>query len=64
MARPKQFHGSNVGVKLPRELDLMLRAAALDSGRTLSDLIRETLAQRWGKARKPQEIRHGETAAK
>jgi len=59
MARPKMFHGSNVGVKLPRDIDLRLRAAALDSGRTLSDLIRETLAQTWG-----QGMRTGETKGK
>ncbi|MGD0971255.1 MAG: ribbon-helix-helix protein, CopG family [Desulfobaccales bacterium] len=55
MGRPKIFHGSNVGVKLPKDVDTRLRAAALETGRTLSDLIRETLAQTWGKGRpRPQ----------
>jgi hypothetical protein len=61
MARPKMFHGSNVGVKLPQDIDLRLRAAALDSGRTLSDLIRETLAQTWGRG---QGMQTGETKSK
>jgi hypothetical protein len=57
MARPKIFHGSNVGLRLPRDIDLRLRAESLASGRTLSDLIRETLAQTWGARQKKQEIR-------
>jgi len=57
MARPKKFYGGNIGVRLPRDIDLGLRVASLQSGRTLSDLIRETLAQTWGKGRKPQEMR-------
>ena len=60
MARPKLFFGSNVGLRLPREIDLRLRAASLETGRTLSDLIRETLAQTWGKGKKGQEIRVGQ----
>jgi hypothetical protein len=49
MARPKVFHGGNVGVRLPKDIDLLLRAKSLATGRTLSDLIRETLARAWGK---------------
>ena len=60
MARPKIFHGSNVGVKLPRDVDLRLRAASLKTGKTLSDLIRETLIPVWGKNQKPQEMRAGQ----
>lgn len=57
MARPKMFHGGNVGVRLPRDIDLRLRAAALETGRSLSDLIRETLAQTWGRVQNPRELR-------
>jgi hypothetical protein len=60
MARPKIFHGSNVGLKLPKDIDVRLRAASLETGRTLSDLIRETLAPTWGKVQNPQEIRTGQ----
>lgn len=56
MARPKIFHGSNVGLKLPRDIDLRLRAASLETGRSLSDLIRETLAATWGKVQNPREV--------
>jgi hypothetical protein len=59
MARPKVFHGGNVGVRLPKDVDLRLRATALETGRSLSDLIRETLAQAWGKGHKVQEIGQG-----
>jgi hypothetical protein len=57
MARPKVFHGGNVGVRLPRDVDLRLRAAAIETGKTLSDLIRETLAMTWGAKQKAQEMR-------
>lgn len=60
MARPKVFHGGNVGLRLPKDIDLRLRAAALETGRSLSDLIRESLAQTWGEGRKAQEIRTGQ----
>lgn len=60
MARPKIFHGGNVGVRLPRDIDVCLRATALQTGRSLSDLIRETLAQTWGKVQKPRELRTGQ----
>jgi predicted HicB family RNase H-like nuclease len=60
MARPKRFHGGNVGVRLPKDVDLCLRAASLSTGKSLSDLIRETLAQTWGKGHKAQEIRTGQ----
>lgn len=60
MARPKQFHGGNIGVRLPRDIDLMLRAKALETGRSLSDLIRETLAPTWGKRQKAQEMHPGQ----
>lgn len=59
MARPKVFHGGNVGVRLPKDVDIRLRAAALETGKTLSDLIRETLAQTWGAGQKAQEMRAG-----
>lgn len=59
MARPKIFHGGNVGVRLPKDVDIRLRAAALETGKTLSDLIRETLAQTWGAGQKAQEMRAG-----
>ena len=56
MARPKIFHGGYVGLRLPRDIDLRLRAAALESGKSLSDLIRETLAPVWGKIQKAQNV--------
>jgi len=59
MARPKVFHGGNVGVRLPRDVDLRLRAAALETGKSLSDLIRETLALTWGAKQKGQEVKAG-----
>lgn len=59
MARPKVFNGGNVGVRLPRDIDQRLRAASLETGRSLSDLIRETLAETWGKGRTGREIRTG-----
>ena len=58
MARPKKFHGGNVGVRLPKDIDLRLRAAALETGRSLSDLIRETLAQSWGRPQNPPQEMH------
>jgi len=60
MGRPKIFHGGNVGVRLPRDIDLRLRAASLETGRSLSDLIRETLARTWGKMQKAQELKNGQ----
>ncbi len=63
MARPKILHGGNVGVRLPRDIDLCLRAASLETGKSLSDLIRETLARTWGKGQKAQEIRAGQSHA-
>lgn len=60
MARPKVFHGGNMGVRLPRDIDLRLRAASLETGKSLSDLIRECLAQTWGKVQKTQETRTGQ----
>jgi len=60
MARPKIFFGSNVGLRLPKDVDLRLRAASLETGKSLSDLIRETLTPVWGKAQKAQEIRTGQ----
>lgn len=60
MGRPKMFHGSNVGLRLPKDMDLRLRAAAIETGKSLSDLIRETLAPAWGKGKKSQEIRTGQ----
>jgi hypothetical protein len=47
MARPKVFHGGMVGLKLPEDINIRLRAAALETGKTLSELIRETLAPVW-----------------
>ncbi len=55
MARPKIFHGTCVGIKLPKDVDTRVRAAALKSGKTISDIVRETLAQAWGKP-KGQEL--------
>ena len=55
MARPKIFHGGNVGVRLPKDIDLRLRAASLETGKSLSELIRTTLAQTWSKGQKIQE---------
>jgi hypothetical protein len=60
MARPKIYHGGNVGVRLPKDIDLCLRAASLSTGRSLSDLIRETLAQTWGRGQKVQEMQNGQ----
>lgn len=64
MARPKLFHGGNIGVRLPRDIDLCLRAAALRTGKSLSELIGETLATTWGEGQKAQETRIGGVAAK
>jgi hypothetical protein len=61
MARPKLFHGGPVGVRLPKEIDLRLRTAALETGKSLSDLIRETLGPVWGKG---QGMGTGETKSK
>jgi hypothetical protein len=58
MARPKIFHGGNIGVRLPRDVDLRLRAAALETGRSLSDLIRETLVPVWGRPLKAPVDKH------
>ncbi len=60
MARPKEFHGGNMGVRLPKDIDQRLREASLETGRSLSDLIRETLSQTWGEGQKAQEIRTGQ----
>jgi hypothetical protein len=60
MARPKIYHGGNVGVRLPKDIDLCLRAASLSTGRSLSDLILETLAQTWGRGQKVQEMQNGQ----
>jgi hypothetical protein len=52
--RPKIYHGSTIGVKLPRDVDLCLRAEALKTGKSISELVRETLAS-WGKGQpRPQ----------
>jgi len=64
MARPKLFHGGPVGVRLPKDIDLRLRAAAFETGLTLSDLIRETLAPIWGSGQKTREAKTGEATAK
>jgi len=56
MARPKIFCGGPIGVRLPRDIDLRLRAASLETGRSLSDLVRETLAASWGKGKKAKEV--------
>jgi hypothetical protein len=58
MARPKIFNGSTVGLRLPKDIDLCLRAAAVESGRSISELVRETLSQSWGKEKKNQEARN------
>jgi hypothetical protein len=60
MGRPKIFHGSNVGLRLPKDIDLRLRAKSLETGRTLSDLIREALGEVWRKGQKGQEMRTGQ----
>ena len=60
MARPKMFHGGNVGVRLPKDVDIRLRAASLETGRSLSDLIRETLILTYGKGQKVHEMRTGQ----
>lgn len=57
MARPKVFFGSNVGLKLTKDIDLRFRTASSETGKSLSDLIRETLAPTWGKGKKSQEIK-------
>jgi hypothetical protein len=53
MGQPKLFHGF-IGVKLPADINLRLRAASLETGKSLSDLIRETLTPMWGKASRAQ----------
>lgn len=49
-----------MGVRLPKDIDLRLRAAALETGKSLSELIRETLAPTWGKGQKVHEMRTGQ----
>jgi hypothetical protein len=58
VARPKMFHGGNVGVRLPKEVDIRLRATSLETGRSLADLIREALMQDYGA--KAKEARAGQ----
>lgn len=48
MAAPKKY-GSQVALHLPAELNQSIRAAAAATGKTLSDVIRESLQIIWGK---------------
>lgn len=59
MPRPKIFEGGYLGLRLPKDMDLRLRAAALETGRSLSDLARETLARTWGA--RPREDREAQS---
>ncbi len=61
MSAKKRFEGGYVGVKLPQDVNTRLRAASLETGRTLSDLIRETLAQTWGKGQPGHRQRRNKT---
>ena len=55
MARPKIYHGM-IGVYLPEELDTALRVAAKVTGKSLSDLVRESLCKAWGVGQEPREM--------
>jgi hypothetical protein len=58
--RPKIYHGSTIGLRLPRDIDLLIRAKSLESGRSLSELVRESLIATWRKGQKGQETRTGQ----
>jgi predicted DNA-binding protein len=60
VARPKIYYGGNVGVRLSRELDIRLRAASLESGRSLADIIREALMKNFEKTQNHREMRSGQ----
>ena len=47
MARPKKFHGGMIGLKLPAEINIRLRVEAKETGKTLSQIVREILEARW-----------------
>jgi hypothetical protein len=53
--RPKTYGGTQIGVKLPSLVDIRIRAAAQQSGRPLSAIVRDTLIEKWG---------HGKDATK
>jgi predicted DNA-binding protein len=48
MAMKKVYKGGLVGVRISEEINSRIRKEAVETGRTLSDLVRETLSQKWG----------------
>ena len=46
--RPKTYAVKQIGVKLPGLVDIRIRSEALKSGRTISELVRDTLVEKWG----------------
>jgi hypothetical protein len=53
--RPKTYGGTQVGIRLNAMLDLRIRSEAQRSGRTISQLVRDTLLEKWGdEAKEPQ----------
>lgn len=54
MARPKLFNPL-IGVKLQPELDGRVRAAAVNAGIGLSELVRISLASIWGDGTKQEQ---------
>jgi hypothetical protein len=46
--RPKTYAGTQIGVLLPGLVDIRIRSEAQKSGRTISELVRSTLVEKWG----------------
>lgn len=46
--RPKTFGGTQIGVRLPGLVDIRIRSEAERSGRTISEIVRQTLISKWG----------------
>lgn len=46
--RPKTFSGSAVEMRLPALMSIRIKAAAQEKGKSISDVIRETLAPVFG----------------
>jgi hypothetical protein len=53
--RPKTYGGTQVGIRLNAMLDLRIRSEAQRSGRSISQLVRDILLEKWGdEAKEPQ----------
>jgi hypothetical protein len=53
--RPKVYTGTQIGIKLPVEMDLKLRTEAQKTGKSISDLVRSTLQEKWGNGKEQGE---------